>query len=139
MSADLALTGSPVSLGSEVGAGKKNAETIGFGGSSDFVYAFRIRKIVVTSGFMIEDQDDVEGGALGDYYDELEKKVEVKGLEGSDSRGTIGQEAEEVGEDGGRVLVTPLPGVPVHLSKALGGLQEHLNRGAKAGVGALTF
>ncbi|KAI1735419.1 hypothetical protein F4680DRAFT_435187 [Xylaria scruposa] len=101
LSADLTQIGAPASLGPELDALNNMDDTIEFKDSSDFVFAFRIRKILVTRELKIQDQDDVEGGALGEYDDEPEKKVEIKGLEGSDSKGAnLAGSREETVEDG---------------------------------------
>lgn len=112
VNADLTQTGKPVSLCPEFVIANNNNDTIGFKSSSDFVFAFRIRKIVVTREFNVEDQGDEEGGALGEYDDEMEK-VEVKGLEESDSRATkvMGGIEEMVEDDEIQVLVTALGGL----------------------------
>ncbi|KAK4076880.1 hypothetical protein Purlil1_12535 [Purpureocillium lilacinum] len=110
LSADLMQRGAPVSLGPEFVVSNNNHDTIGFKGSSDFVFAFRIRKILVTREFRIRDQDDVEGGALGEYYDQPEEKPVIKGLEGSDSKGAnfAGSQEEMVEDDEEQVCVTVL-------------------------------
>ncbi|KFG83177.1 hypothetical protein MANI_002889 [Metarhizium anisopliae] len=85
-SANLTKAGAPLSLGPEFSVSNTKGDTVSFEGSSDFVFAFRIRKIVVNSQFEIQDEkDENEGTALGDYNDEREVALTVKGLEGDDS------------------------------------------------------
>lgn len=101
VSFDATQTGTPVSLGPEVKVGNKDGDTVGFTGSSDFVFAFRIRKIVVNRNFEIEEIDDeTEGTALGRDDEEGDYEIVVKGLEDSDSgaadiRGSNEEIAEE--------------------------------------------
>ncbi|KAI0544646.1 hypothetical protein F4679DRAFT_564144 [Xylaria curta] len=110
LGADLTQTGAPASLGPEFVVSDNNNNTIGFKDSSDFVFAFRIRKILVTRELKIQDQDDVEGGALGEYDDGPEEKIEIKGLEGSDSKeANLAGSREQMVEDGEeQVCVTVL-------------------------------
>jgi hypothetical protein len=85
-SIDATQAGTPVSLGPELKIGNKDGDTVGFTGSSDFVFAFRIRKILVTRDFQIADADDeTEGAALGTGDDETGEGFLVQGLESSDS------------------------------------------------------
>ncbi|KAK2611920.1 hypothetical protein QQS21_002026 [Conoideocrella luteorostrata] len=109
LSTDAMQTGVPISLGPEVKVGSKDGDTLGFTGSSDFVFAFRIRKIVVDRNFEIVDQDDeTEGTALGPDDDESGDDLVVKGLEGRDSGAAdvAGGKEETVEEDDEPVRIT---------------------------------
>lgn len=108
LSVDLTLTGAPTSLAPGLDAKNKKSDSIEFKGSSDFVFAFRIRKILVSREFTIKDQDDVEGGALGDYDDEEEEAIKIQGLEERDTEGDDPALQEMRQDDGKQVFVTVL-------------------------------
>lgn len=60
---DLAATGVPVSVGPSVEISSSSRDTVSFEGSSDFVFAFRVRRIrLKASGIVL--QDDYNRGAL---------------------------------------------------------------------------
>jgi hypothetical protein len=86
LSVDATNTAAPLSLGPELGVSDSKGDTLSFKGSSDFVFAFRIQKIVVNRQFEIQDEDgETEGAVLG-IDEETGEGFEVQGVEGSDSR-----------------------------------------------------
>ncbi|CZR66936.1 uncharacterized protein PAC_16837 [Phialocephala subalpina] len=102
-------TGTPASLGPELKIGNTDGDTVGFTGSSDFVFAFRIRKIVVNRNFQIADaNDETESATLGTGDDETGEGFVVQGLESSDSGAADlpGSKEETVEDDDEAVRVT---------------------------------
>ncbi|KAI0883223.1 uncharacterized protein GGS22DRAFT_195426 [Annulohypoxylon maeteangense] len=105
---DLISSGTPVSQGPELEISGKNGATLKFDGSDDFVFAFRIRKIVVSQKFEVEDEDDAEGGVLG-IVRQKDWDVEVQGIEDHDADDIPASGKKViVEEDGEHVYVTLL-------------------------------
>lgn len=87
VSLDGTLTGAPVSLGPEVEANTKGREGFAFEGSSDFVFAFRVRKIKLTRKGEMRGHDDHTKGALFDaeiVAVDRSMPFEIQGLETCD-------------------------------------------------------
>jgi len=108
LTVDATGAGAPVSVGPdmEVSSPKENINE--FRGSSDFVFAFRLRKILVSKKGDIEDDDETEGTVLGAEGGHFDEAVDVFGLEAHDvsaSELNIGEEsfASEEGEEEVRV------------------------------------
>ncbi|KAI1092505.1 hypothetical protein F5B19DRAFT_203450 [Rostrohypoxylon terebratum] len=98
--------GTPAVLGPGLNFSSKIEDTLKFDGSTNFVFAFRIRKIIVNRKFEIEDEDDVEGGVLG-QYDQEEQDIEVQGMEESDAVDlAVGGSKVTVEDDNETVWVT---------------------------------
>lgn len=106
ISIDAAQLGTPVSLGPEAVVSSSNSDILGFKGSSNFVFAFRIRKIIVDRDFQVLDEDDErEGTALGLDDDEISDGFIVKGLEGRDSGvADVPDAREEMVEEGDEII-----------------------------------
>ncbi|KAF2809683.1 uncharacterized protein BDZ99DRAFT_532255 [Mytilinidion resinicola] len=67
---DGTMVGIPVSGGPKAGFSNTNSNSVGFGGSSDFVFAHRVRKIKINWKTMdIESEDYIRGAA---YHEGVE-------------------------------------------------------------------
>lgn len=104
LSIDATSAGAPAAVGPGLNLLSQVENTLKFDRSTDFVFAFRIRKIIVNKmKFEVEDEEDVEGGVLG-QYDQEEQDIEVQGIEDCDAvdllpsskRITVEEDDEEV-------------------------------------------
>lgn len=96
------LTGAPVSLGPEVTLNKQDGESHSFEGSSDFVFAFRMKQIVVHKRQVVS-SDDYVRGALYDVYDSTTEEMQdefVSFLRVEDYRGAQAEHGSELVMDG---------------------------------------
>lgn len=62
---DATMVGVPVSVGPKLEASKENKREISFSGSSDFVFAYRLRKIRYREGKPLKQDEYVNGALLG--------------------------------------------------------------------------
>ncbi|ATY62619.1 hypothetical protein A9K55_008741 [Cordyceps militaris] len=108
LSADLTMTGTPASLGPEASTAHSRRDMTGFQDSSDFVFAFRLRKLVIDPQFNISSYDDAKGGVLGDDA-ENSNRIPIVRLEKTDSTApAVGGRQEIVEEGNEQVSVTLL-------------------------------
>ncbi|KAH7116514.1 hypothetical protein B0J13DRAFT_599978 [Dactylonectria estremocensis] len=77
----------PVSLGPELSLSSNKAETLGFQGPSEFIFAFRLRRVRVNARMEVEsDDDEREGTALGEDGEPVSDGFDVLGVEDNDMR-----------------------------------------------------
>ncbi|EGX90029.1 hypothetical protein CCM_06449 [Cordyceps militaris CM01] len=111
LSADLTMTGtltSVTSVGPEASTAHSRRDMTGFQDSSDFVFAFRLRKLVIDPQFNISSYDDAKGGVLGDDA-ENSNRIPIVRLEKTDSTApAVGGRQEIVEEGNEQVSVTLL-------------------------------
>ena len=96
------LTGAPVSIGPKVKYKTSGKDEMSFTGSTDFVFAFRLRKVRVKKN-ELELDDYRKGTLLGDQVDEvpLSETFSVLGLEDRDvSAKDFGLKDQELVMDG---------------------------------------
>jgi hypothetical protein len=77
-------TGVPVGGGPEVSATKAKAKDVAWDGGSDFVFAFRVRKVVVKRSNDVGSETDYTKGALLDGESERLKEPELLAVEVED-------------------------------------------------------
>ena len=100
----LLLGGAPVSLGPEVGVSWGRTEGGSFEGSSDFVFAFRLRRIAVQrKGGQVTHAEYVSGAMYGDQGADGVKSGEIPFVANGDACEEV--LALEFGEDGGTAVV----------------------------------
>lgn len=82
----VAMGGSPVALGGEVGAQLKNEEEIAFRDDKDFIFAFRLRKVRIRGNGSVAQDDYNRNTLLGVDDDEPSKdEFSAVGLEDADA------------------------------------------------------
>jgi hypothetical protein len=111
--------GAPVAVGPEVTVSSKNSETTSFGGSSDFVFAYRLREIYYEKGQIKHKEHNkgalhgIDGGSpeVIDQSTVPKPLLEISGLAGEDISGEDLAITEEVAidEDDGEecAIITP--------------------------------
>ncbi|KAK7914365.1 hypothetical protein PG985_012068 [Apiospora marii] len=84
---DAAAVGSPVpvSVGPEAAFSRSSRDTVSFDGSSDFVFAFRVRKLIVKSKEIVQ-KDENRGAMFGESDGETDysSSFEVVGIDDKD-------------------------------------------------------
>ncbi|KAK2882510.1 hypothetical protein FQN49_000276 [Arthroderma sp. PD_2] len=84
---DGTLTGVPASLGPKTGIETSALDTTSFAKSSDFVFAFRLRKVKIRRNNQVEQEDYNRGALLADHVDKTPDApgFTCMGLEGEDA------------------------------------------------------
>lgn len=65
VSVDGSLTGAPVSLGPGMSAKRSDGQTASFDGSSDFVFAYRLRKVITHRSGEVSSSEYTKGSMFG--------------------------------------------------------------------------
>jgi hypothetical protein len=95
VSVDATGQGVPVSLGPEISVSSGSGDSVSFKGSSDFVFALRVRKVRISQDGEVDTDEfgESDGAVFGDEADEggYAQKVKILGLEAGDAGHTSGE------------------------------------------------
>lgn len=103
------FSGVPITTGPEIRAARRSGKGASWEGGSDFVFAFRVRKVLVGRGDAVKKEGDYTKGAMLGYETSLGKvELELRVLSEEDGGVEDGFEAVEL-VDGEGVVVCAVP------------------------------